>query len=136
MSPTMVGETADIQATRTKHHLSPWSPGLSFARADNVVSFSIVSDCPVNTQEIGLGSLSILEGSTTVIIRGPGIDFVNIYLYVSVCRHVHMRTGACGGQKRTSETLEVKLEAIVSCLTCVLESELRSSARAASFLTH
>lgn len=55
-----------------------------------MVSFSIVSDCPVNTEEIGLGSHSILEGSTTVIIRGPGIDFINTYLYVSVCRHVHV----------------------------------------------
>lgn len=87
----MLGETADTQATRTKHHPSPtWFPGLNFARADNVVSFSLVSDCPVNTEEIGLGSHSILEGSTTVIIRGPGIGFVNIYLYESVCRHVYM----------------------------------------------
>lgn len=55
-----------------------------------MVSFSLVSDCPVNTEEIGLGSHGNLEGSTTVIIRGPGIGFLNIYLYVSVCRHVYM----------------------------------------------
>ena len=45
-----------------------------------------------------------------------------------------MCAGACSGQKRASDPL--KLQAVVSCLERVLETELRSSRIVGSGLTH
>lgn len=47
---------------------------------------------------------------------------------------VHVCTGACRGQKLAQNSLELGLPEIVSCPMWVLEIELLSSARLASFL--
>lgn len=55
------------------------------------------------------------------------------YIYIYACpSHVH---GACGGQKRTSESLELELH-IVWTIIRVVGSEPRSSARTVNAFNH
>ena len=71
-------------------------------------------------------------------------------VYVCVCMHACATVCVCvcvcvcvyacecsahGGQKRAPDTLELKLQAVESCLLWVLGTELRSCGRAASALT-
>lgn len=57
---------------------------------------------------------------------------------VSVCRYDHISAGACGVQKKLFYPLELQLKAVVSYLTWMLGTKLRSFARAihASPLSH
>lgn len=49
---------------------------------------------------------------------------------VSVYRYVHMSAGACKGQKKASNFLQLELWVVVSCLTWVMGTGLGSSVRA------
>lgn len=55
---------------------------------------------------------------------------------MSVCGYVHVRAGAPEGWKEVSDTLEMKLQVIVSHLIWVLEIKRVSSVRAGDALSH
>lgn len=46
-----------------------------------------------------------------------------------LCAYVHLSKGAQGGQKRGLDPVELKLYAVLSYLTWMLQIKLRSSAR-------
>lgn len=48
---------------------------------------------------------------------------------------MHVGEGACGDQKRALDILELELKVLVSCLTQVLGTELRSYGSTQSSLT-
>jgi hypothetical protein len=55
-----------------------------------------------------------------------------VFIYLYVCMYVHVCVGGRVGQKKVPDPLELELQAVVSCPTWVLETELGSSAREAS----
>lgn len=55
------------------------------------------------------------------------------YLCVYVCAHGCV--GVCGGRRRASDSLELKIEAVMSCPKWLLGTELQVSARAANAVT-
>lgn len=59
-------------------------------------------------------------------------DFMNVCMSASMCT---IRAGALEGQKRVSESLELKLKEAVSCLMWVLGTESWSSTRARMLFT-
>lgn len=68
------------------------------------------------------------------------VYFIDNYIYIKiyfnflcVCVH-HMYTGVYGGQKTMLYPLELQLHVVVSYLTRVLRTKLRSSARATARL--
>lgn len=56
-------------------------------------------------------------------------------MYLSLYGYVHVGEGACGDQKRALDILERELKGLVSCLTQVLGTELRSYGSTQSSLT-
>lgn len=57
--------------------------------------------------------------------------FVKQCAYMFLWGYVHMITIACRGQKRTADTLKLKVDVALSYLMWVLETEDRSSTRVA-----
>lgn len=54
-----------------------------------------------------------------------------VCLCVSVCEYVHVSAHVLKVHKRELDPLELELQTAVSCLTCVLETELQSAVRGA-----
>lgn len=62
----------------------------------------------------------------------------NLKNYVYICIWICAHEWECANrdQERVSDLLGLKLQAVVSCVTWVLGSKLKSSGKAASFLSH
>lgn len=61
--------------------------------------------------------------------------FMYVYMCDSVAEYVHcMYKGACRGQKKVQDALELKLQMVINCLKWFLGTQSRSFARAASAL--
>lgn len=60
--------------------------------------------------------------------------FNSVYVGVSVWRYMLVSKGISREQKRTPVPLELDLQTIVDCLTCVLETKLQSFAITSSVL--
>ena len=60
----------------------------------------------------------------------------HLFYFLFMSLYMHMYPGACGGQKRALDPLELESQAIVTQLLCVLGTKLRLSTRAARALNH
>lgn len=56
--------------------------------------------------------------------------------FIYVCMFAHTCVGVSGGRRRASDSLELKVEAVVSCPKWLLGTELQVSERAANARNH
>lgn len=59
-----------------------------------------------------------------------------VYVFVRVNICVHVYAAVLEGRKKVLDPLVLELQAVVRCLTCVLETKLRFSIKAKSTLNH
>lgn len=57
-------------------------------------------------------------------------------VYASVCMYSTLRADVYGGQRKVSDSLDLKLQVVVSCLTRVLGNKLKSCVKAALLTYH
>lgn len=55
--------------------------------------------------------------------------------FIYVCMFAHTFVGVCGGRRRASDSLELKIETVMSCPKWLLGTDLQVSARAANAVT-
>lgn len=56
--------------------------------------------------------------------------------FIYVCMFAHTGVGVCGGRRRALDSLELKIETVVSCPKWLLGTELQVSGRAANAGNH